>query len=86
MRTKAKSNELFLGADECSEAFREEPRLERFAERLVDARTIEAHGVSVVRQKRDENHFAELSVASQILQIWSYLPTTDQKSTIMQSG
>ena len=61
------SNELLLGTDEGAKSFGQKRGVERFLERLVDARAIEAGGAAVVGQQGDQDHLGEVDVAAQIL-------------------
>lgn len=61
------SGELFLATDEGLDPFREENRVERFAERFIQNRPVEPTCVVVVGQESDLDDIVVLGIFSQIL-------------------
>ena len=60
-------DELFAGADQRAKPFGKQGHVERFLERLIDRRAVEAERAAVVGQQGDQDRLAELAVATQIL-------------------
>jgi hypothetical protein len=59
--------ELFLVADQSSQAFGQQASVEWLLERFIDARTIKAHHIAIVWQQCNQDDFRKINVLSQVL-------------------